>query len=52
MQWRPLLPKGGGMIQVDIGGHPPIPLAQITVSILAVFLQFFGSQTSGVVLRP
>ena len=22
----PLLPKGGGMIQEDIGGHPPIPL--------------------------
>ena len=28
MQWGPLLPKGGGMIQMDIGGHPPIPLAQ------------------------
>jgi len=26
MQWGPLLPKGGGMIQVDIGGHPPSPL--------------------------
>ena len=26
MQWGPLLPKGGGMIQVDIGGHPPIPI--------------------------
>ena len=26
MQWGPLLPKEGGMIQVDIGGHPPIPL--------------------------
>ena len=26
MQWEPLLPKEGGMIQVDIGGHPPIPL--------------------------
>jgi hypothetical protein len=24
-QWRPLLPKEGGMIQVDIGGHPPFP---------------------------
>ena len=23
MQWRPLLPKEGGLIQVDIGGHPP-----------------------------
>jgi hypothetical protein len=40
-KWRPFLPKGGGLIQVDIGGHPPIPLAQHTVSILAVFLQFF-----------
>jgi hypothetical protein len=29
------------LIQVDIGGHPPIPLAQRTISILAVFLQFF-----------
>jgi hypothetical protein len=28
MQWGPLLPKGEGMIQMDIGGHPPIPLAQ------------------------
>ena len=26
MQWRPLLPKEGGLIQVDIGGHPPIPI--------------------------
>jgi hypothetical protein len=25
-QWRPFLPKEGGLIQVDIGGHPPIPL--------------------------
>jgi hypothetical protein len=25
MQWRPLLPKDGGLIQVDIGGHPPFP---------------------------
>jgi hypothetical protein len=24
--------------EVDIGGHPPIPLAQHTISILAVFL--------------
>jgi hypothetical protein len=28
MQWGPLLPKGGGMIQVDLGGHPPFPLNQ------------------------
>jgi hypothetical protein len=25
MQWRPLLPKEGGLIQVDIDGHPPFP---------------------------
>jgi hypothetical protein len=24
-QWRPLLPKEGGLIQVDICGHPPFP---------------------------
>ena len=24
-QWGPLLPEGGGVIQVDISGHPPIP---------------------------
>ena len=27
-QWIPLPPKGGGLIQVDIGSHPPIPLTQ------------------------
>jgi hypothetical protein len=25
MQWRPFLPKEGGLIQVDIGDHPPFP---------------------------
>jgi hypothetical protein len=25
MQWRLSLSKGGGLIQVDISGHPPIP---------------------------
>jgi hypothetical protein len=25
MQWRPLLPKEGGLIHVDIGGHPRFP---------------------------
>jgi hypothetical protein len=24
-QWRPLLPKEGGLIQVNISGHPPFP---------------------------
>ena len=27
-QWRPLLPKEGGLIQMEIAGQPPIPLAQ------------------------
>ena len=36
MQWGPFLPKGGGMIQVDIGGHPPIPLGPPPLS-LSVF---------------
>jgi hypothetical protein len=25
MQWRPFILKEGGLIQVDIGGHPPFP---------------------------
>jgi hypothetical protein len=41
MQWRPLLPKGGGLIQVDIGGHPPIPLAQSTVFHFGSFSTLF-----------
>jgi hypothetical protein len=28
MQWLPFPLKGGGLIQVDISGHPPIPLDQ------------------------
>ena len=36
MQWGLLLPKEGGMIQVDIGGHPPIPFG-LAPSILAAF---------------
>ena len=27
-QWRPMLPKEGGLIPMEIGGHPHIPLAQ------------------------
>jgi hypothetical protein len=37
-QWIPLIPKGGGMIQVDIGGDPPIPLAQRIVFHFGSFL--------------
>jgi hypothetical protein len=48
MQWIPLLPKGGVMIQVDIGGDPPIPRAQSTIfhfdscSTLFRVLNFWG----------
>jgi hypothetical protein len=47
-QWRPFLPKEGGLIQVDIGGHPPIPTGSKQSSgnllFLAVFrfLNFWG----------
>ena len=36
-QWIPLLPKEGGMIQVYIGGHPPIPFGPGTSSVILVF---------------
>jgi hypothetical protein len=52
MQWRPLLPKEGGLIQVDIGGHPPSPTGSKQFSgnfgnllFLAVFN--FGGQFEG-----
>jgi hypothetical protein len=32
MQWRPLLPKEGGLIQVNIGGHPPFPACSKQIS--------------------
>jgi hypothetical protein len=37
MQWRPLLPKKGGLIQVDISSHPPFP------TILQQFSDYFGN---------
>ena len=39
-----MLPKEGGFIQVDIGGHPPIPLAQKTVFHLRSFSTVFQVQ--------
>jgi hypothetical protein len=42
MQWRPFLPKGGGLIQVDIGGHPPVPTgSSCQFSVQHVLLYFF-----------
>ena len=42
MQWIPLLPKGGGLIQVDIGGHPPIPTgSSYPFLVQHIFLYFF-----------
>ena len=41
MQWEPLLRKGGGMIQADIGGHPPIPPSQFHQFSYLLFLVFF-----------
>jgi hypothetical protein len=48
MQWRPFLPKGGGFIQEDLGGYPPIPIGVKqfigNLLLLAVFqfLNFHG----------
>ena len=50
MQWGPLLPKGGGMIQVDIGGHlpsplgpPPLSFSAFSVSLVVAQLTIFSS---------
>jgi hypothetical protein len=29
MQWIPLLPKEGGLIELEIGVHPPFPTGSI-----------------------
>jgi hypothetical protein len=41
MQWRTLLPKGGGLIQVDIGGHPPIPTRSFCPFLVQHVLLYF-----------
>ena len=41
MQWIPLLTKEEGLIHVDIGGHPPVPLARKTVFHISNFLAIF-----------
>jgi hypothetical protein len=43
----PLLPKEGGLIQVDIGGHPPFPTPSKQFSSKfgnLLFLAFFNFQ--------
>jgi hypothetical protein len=51
MQWIPLLPKGGGLIQVDIGGHPPIPTGSfcrfLVQHVLLYFFVIMGSTLLG-----
>jgi hypothetical protein len=60
-KWRPLLPKGGGLIQVDIGGHPTIPNSNwliLTIfsskhfSVMEKFLCNCGFCTSRDILKP
>jgi hypothetical protein len=40
-QWISLLPKEGGLIQVDIGFHPPIPTSSKQCSRNLLFLAVF-----------
>jgi hypothetical protein len=51
MQWIPLLPKGGGLIQVDIGGHPLVPTRSscqfLVQHILMYFFVIVGSTLLG-----
>jgi hypothetical protein len=51
MQWRPLLPKEGGLIQMDIGGHPPFPTGSKQFSDNFGNLLFLAVLTSGAILR-
>jgi hypothetical protein len=41
MQWIPFIPKEGGLLQVDIGGHPPIPTGSNQLVGNLLFLAFF-----------
>jgi hypothetical protein len=51
MQWRPFLPKGRGLIQVDIHGHPSVPTGSfchfLVQHILLYFFVIEGSTLSG-----
>jgi hypothetical protein len=41
MQWIPFVPKYGGLIQVGISGHPPIPTGSKQFSGNLLLLAFF-----------
>jgi hypothetical protein len=51
MQWIPFLPKGGGLIQMDIGGHPPISTPSccpfLVQHVLLYFFVIVGSTLLG-----
>jgi hypothetical protein len=48
MKWIPLIPKGVGLIQVDISGHPPIPTGSSWQFFsLVVFSYFLGPELLG-----
>jgi hypothetical protein len=51
MQWIPFLPKEGGLIQVDIGGHPPIPTGSKQFVGNLLFLAVFRFLNFGAILR-
>jgi hypothetical protein len=60
-QWIPLLPNGEGLIQVDIGGHPPVPYSNWIIwtifsstrfSVMGTFLCNCGFYTYRDVLNP
>jgi hypothetical protein len=41
MQWRPFIPKGGGLIHMDFSGLPPIPTGSFwQFSSLTIFPSF------------
>jgi hypothetical protein len=41
MQWISLPPKGGGLIQMDISGHPPIPTCSHAFFINGSYFLYF-----------
>jgi hypothetical protein len=51
MQWIPFLPKEGGLIQVDIGGHPPFPNGSKQFSGNFGNLLFLAGFNFGAILR-